>query len=158
MSTKKKSETSTTSKKAATKKTPKRKVSARPVGSKAHAEASKNRATKIKETQREEARKKFKAIEYIRQLELAGEQLTDIIEQLDVARIKRSKLSDSKAIEYITLKAQIDILMMRRDTIKVQIDLNIRRLKFCLPEYKAIEFTDSDGLPILPPNIQVSFV
>lgn len=158
MTTKNKSKTSSPSKKPATKKTPKKKVSARPVGSKAHAEASKTRATKNREIQREAAREKFKAIEYIRQLEEAGDQLTDIIEQLDIARIKRSKMSDNKAVEYLTLKAQIDILMMRRETIKAKIDLNLRRLKFCLPEYKAIEFVDGSGMPILPPNITVNFV
>jgi len=92
---------------------------------------TRSRVTRIKQTQREEVRKKMKGLEYVRQLELCMEQLSS----------EYKKLSNTKMIAL----ANKDVIDLRIRIIREKINLNIRRLKFVLPELKAIELTDADG-------------
>lgn len=89
-----------------------------------------NRVTKIKDAQRDELRNKFKGIEYIRQLEQSAKDYDALHKK---AKGKRVGLIDR------------DILKLQIDIIKAKVDLNLRRLKFVLPELKAISFEDGDG-------------
>jgi len=90
---------------------------------------SRTRAARIKEVHREELRKKFKGNEYIRQLELAAKDYDSLYKKVN----KRHTTVDRELY-----KLQLDI-------IKAKVDLNIKRLKFVLPELKAISFEDGDG-------------
>ncbi len=90
---------------------------------------TRTRVQKIKAATHEQMRNKFKAMEYIRQLEKSAKDLNDI----------RKKQSLKKnADDHFMLGQQVL-------TIKVLIDLNIKRLKFCLPELKSMEFKDPNG-------------
>jgi len=91
---------------------------------------NRTRATKQRDTTREELRKKFKGNEYIRQLELCAK---DYDTAMKKAKGKRVGLIDR------------DILKLQIDIIKARVDLNIKRLKFVLPELKAISFEDGGG-------------
>lgn len=104
----------------------------------------KSRAFRIKEVQREEIRKKFKANEYIRQLEQAYKEYETIAKELATAKIRKKETKGSRDA-IAELNTQIDLLRIRLDVIKGKIDLNIKRLKFCVPELKAVELTDGQG-------------
>jgi len=104
------------------------------------------RVNKIKQVQKAETRKKFKAAEYISQMELAYKEYEAMLIELDIAKVKKIKhITDRSRKEIHTLNMQIDIIKIRLDIIKSKIDLNLRRLKFCLPELKAVELANSDG-------------
>lgn len=104
-----------------------------------------SRVNRIRKTNADEIRKKFKAIEYVRQLEQSAERLEAIVDNLNIAKQLKAKLTVKDIKKISAIRMQIDVLMMQRDTIKVQIDLNLRRLKYCIPELKAMELSDPDG-------------
>jgi len=85
------------------------------------------RVQKIKATQREELRNRMKGNEYIRQLDLCMEQLT-----AEYTKAKGRKTVDPNA----DLRIRI---------IKEKIILNVRRLRFVLPELRSIELSDPQG-------------
>lgn len=98
---------------------------------------------------REELRAKFKVGEYVRQLGICHDELADINEQMEKAVIKKyakPKKTKKKQLKRLALvQMQLELLHARKEIIKAKIDLNLRRLKFCMPELKAIDFTDGDG-------------
>ena len=106
---------------------------------------NKSRVNRIKDASREEIRKKFQALKYIEQLEKSAERLEEIIEKINKLSVIKAKLSKADKDRIYLLRLQSDALIMQRDTIKVQIDLNLRRLKYCVPELKAMELSDPDG-------------
>lgn len=114
-----------------------------PIKNKGKVASANNRIQKIKQTQREEIRNKFKGIEYVRQLEILGEELTKICKSLDVAVKKRFTTKDR--LELLTIANQIDVLELRLKVIKERINLNLRRLKFVCPELKQVELSDPFG-------------
>lgn len=108
--------------------------------------ASSTRINKIKQVQKEELRKKFKAAEYISQLEQSYKEYEAMLKELDIAKVKKTKAMterDRKAL--LVLRTQIDLVKIRLDIIKQKIDLNLRRLKFVLPELRSMELTDPQG-------------
>lgn len=90
---------------------------------------TRSRAARIKEVSREELRKKFKGVEYLRQLEQCAKDF-DVIHK----KLKQKNAWDNREV----LKVQIDV-------VKAKVDLNMRRLKFVIPELKAMSFEDGDG-------------
>ena len=104
-----------------------------------------SRVNRIRKANADEIRKKFKAKEYIKQLEQSMERLEAIINNLNIANQIKAKLTKKERDKLTLVKNQIDVLMMQRDTIRVQIDLNLRRLKYCVPELKAMELSDPSG-------------
>lgn len=106
-------------------------------------------AKRRSQQEKEDLRKKFKAAEYINQLEFAYAKFEAILEELEDAAMTRAKLKKSNTVESRTkireMASRIDLLRIRLDVIKYQIDLNIRRLRFCLPELKAVEMSDPSG-------------
>ena len=121
---------------------------------------------KRKKEQQQQIRDKFKGIEYARQLENCYDEYVNLANELSIAAIKRAnsqselkkpaaKTKAAKAKQDIVkekarndimlLNAQVDLLRIRIDVIKGKIDLNLRRLKFCLPELKAMELSDPSG-------------
>lgn len=87
------------------------------------------RTDKIKAVTQEELRKKFKAVQYIRHLEDCAK---------DLSAIRKKQSLKKHKDDHFMLGQQVI-------TIKVIIDLNIRRLKFCLPELKSMELKDPNG-------------
>ena len=103
-----------------------------------------NKAAKDRQNQQKEIRNKFKGIEYVRQLELCSQEYEKLAKELEVAKIRKRE-TKGDMIKISILNSQIDLAKIRLDIIKGRIDLNIRRLKFCLPELKSIELTDPEG-------------
>ena len=112
-----------------------------------------DRITRIKATNKEELRKRFKGMEYIRQLELVYKEYDVLLKELDCAKIKRRKPSSKE--QKMILNLQLDILKQRTEILKSKIDLNFRRLKFVLPELRSIEITDSSDDGLLTPLAQL---
>jgi len=84
-------------------------------------------------------------LEYIRQLEICFKDYEKVLKDLSVAKTHKAKLTKKDVDELSTVAMQIDILNMRVMTTKAKVDLNIKRLRFVLPELRAIELTDSIG-------------
>ena len=89
-------------------------------------------------------RKKFKANQYLTQLEQSYVELDQMAKELEVAKIQKKKSVGNKA-KTAEIAQLIDILQVRMNVLKMKIDLNFKRLKFCVPELKAIELSDPDG-------------
>ena len=60
-----------------------------------------------------------------------------------LARKKRLTVKDKDKLRM--LRMTLDIHNSELQVLKVRIDLNIRRLKFVLPELRSIAITDEDG-------------
>lgn len=103
-----------------------------------------SRVNKIKQAQKEAVRMKFKASNYVSQLENSYKEYEAMLKELEVARLKKKQTRGDR-VAILELNAQIDLVKIRIDIIKGKIDLNLRRLKFCLPELKAIELSDPTG-------------
>lgn len=101
------------------------------------------RSQKLKKLHRDEVRKKFKGNEYVRQLELCGDQLEELNASLKVATKK--KLTAKDKITVMALNSQISCLELKLKIVKEKINLNLRRLRFVLPELKSVELTDPQG-------------
>ena len=106
---------------------------------------NRSRVKKIREQEREAVRKKFKAMEYVRQLDLSASKLDDLLKDLDAARTRKAKFRKTDFDQLSATNIQIDALQVQLQVVKTKIDLNLRRLRFCLPELKSIELTDQDG-------------
>jgi len=100
---------------------------------------------KIRQAQTEEVRRKFKAIEYIRQLEESAKEYDRIRDDMKKAVTRRGKLTSKEREELFVIRAQINILKAQLEAIKQKVDLNLRRLRYCVPELKAIEISDPEG-------------
>lgn len=104
---------------------------------------NRTRTQKIRAEQQEAIRAKFKGIEYVRQLEELSKEYDKLVGE--TFRVIKARASAEGKAELILFSAQLDILKFRLDTYKAKADLNFRRLKFVLPELKAIELTDPNG-------------
>jgi len=102
-----------------------------------------NRTQKIRQRLHQELRDKFKGNEYIKQLETCAGDLANLQASMATARKKKLTLKDREKI--IMLNQTLDIYQMELNVIKTRIDLNIKRLKFVLPELRSIAITDEDG-------------
>lgn len=100
-------------------------------------------AQRRREVTKDEIRKKFQGIEYVRQLEEAAKEYDEISKALDVAMTRRQKLTQAEMIRINGL--QLDALKVRIDVVKAKVDLNLKRLRYVLPELKAISFEDGNG-------------
>lgn len=89
-------------------------------------------AAKRQQQRREELRERLKGIEYLRQWDECGIQLKEI--RADLKKNIRRYGPD----EVANIRAQIAAIQAR-------IDLNSRRIAKILPDFKAVEFTDSQG-------------
>lgn len=92
---------------------------------------NRTRVDKIKDAHREELRKKFKGNEYIRQLEQAAKDYDSVHKKLKQRGIMAT--------------VQREVLKLQIDVIKAKVDLNLKRLRFVIPELKAISFENGDG-------------
>lgn len=112
-------------------------------------------ARRRQETQ-DALREKFKGLEYVRQWELSYKEYEDLQKQLisfSEKRIKAKKKLRSKVKkirekgfdELDTINVELGILSIKMDVIKNKIELNAKRLKFCIPELKSMELTDPNG-------------
>jgi len=106
---------------------------------------NRTRVQKIRQAQTEEVRRKFKAIEYIRQLEESAKEYDRIRDDMKKAVTRRGKLTSKEREELFVIRAQINILKAQLEAIKQKVDLNLRRLRYCVPELKAIEISDPEG-------------
>lgn len=104
-----------------------------------------SRAVRNKQLRQEELRKKLQGLEYIRQLELCAKEYDSIIDDLNKAKTAKAKLTRKDKEELAMISMKLDILAAKRDTLKQKVDLNLRRLKFVLPELKAVELSDPEG-------------
>ena len=94
-------------------------------------------------------RNKFKGVEYIRQLELAAKELDELSTALAACKTRRKALTRNQQEQIQATRSQIDIIKVNIDVVKTKIDLNLRRLKFVIPELKAMELTgDGEGNPL----------
>jgi hypothetical protein len=107
------------------------------------------RAKKIKIIQKEAIRAKFKGIEYVRQLELCHKEYEKTFAAMASARKKKLTAKDKE--ELVVIANQLDCLKLGLDIIKAKVDLNIRRLKFVIPELKSTELVDPNGENPLAP-------
>lgn len=103
------------------------------------------RVQKIRQAQTEEVRRKFKAIEYIRQLEESAKEYDRIRDEMKKAVTRRGKLTTKEREQLVIIRSQISILKAQLEAVKQKVDLNLRRLRYCVPELKAIELSDPTG-------------
>jgi len=103
------------------------------------------RAAAAKKAQQDEIRNKFKGIEYVRQLEGCYNEYEQILKDLQKAKTNKAKLTSAERTDLSIARSQIEILSARKEVIKAKVDLNLRRLRFVLPELKSIELSDPDG-------------
>lgn len=96
----------------------------------------------------EELRKKFKGDKLIEALENYAKELDELTSALAVAKTRRKTLTRNQQEQLHATRAQLDIIKLNIDAVKVKIDLNLRRLKFVIPELKSIEFDEGDGNPL----------
>ena len=108
-------------------------------------DAAKDRRVKAKQSQQEAIRNKFKGIEYARQLDECYKHLDDILKDLQKAKTAKAKLTKKDVLDLSIIRGKIEILNAQRETIKVKIDLNLKRLKFVVPELKSVELSDPNG-------------
>lgn len=94
---------------------------------------------------REELRDKFKADEYIRQLDIAAAQYDELLAAMDVAVTRKKRLTKKDVEQLNATNQQIEALKFKMDVLKQKCDLNFRRLKFVVPELRSIEMTDPEG-------------
>jgi uncharacterized protein YwgA len=92
---------------------------------------STTRTQKIKAAQYDALRDKMKGIEYIGQMNKSMIALNK-----ELTKLQRKKILGDGEKNLIDTRIKI---------IKEQINLNLRRLKFVLPELKAVEITDPNG-------------
>jgi cysteinyl-tRNA synthetase len=102
-----------------------------------------NRTQKIRQRLHDALRDKFKGAEYIRQLEDCAKDLSSLQSAMALARKKRLRLQDKEKIQL--LSRMLDFHNAELAVIKTRIDLNIKRLKFVLPELRSIAITDDEG-------------
>lgn len=103
------------------------------------------RALMRRKEEQDAIRAKFKGIEYARQLDECYKQYDTIHKDLLAAKTRKAKLTKAEREKLLQVRTQIEILNAQRDIVKAKIDLNLRRLKFVLPELKSIELSDPDG-------------
>ena len=101
------------------------------------------RVQKIKQATADSIREKLKATTYLNQLSDAAEEYIDIID--NIADLKAKRLSAKSAAKLIQIDSQIKIYDLQIKALKGLVDLNLRRLKFVLPELKSVELKDPDG-------------
>jgi hypothetical protein len=109
------------------------------------------RGQKIRMERHEELRKKFKGVEYIRQLDELGKDLKNLDDDVKKAKASKKIEKDGKGNKTITLTSP-DIVLekakVRQKIIQSRIDLNIRRLKKILPDEIEILHSDGEGTPL----------
>ncbi len=103
------------------------------------------RLTVNRRKRNEELRDKFKVAQYIVQMEKCYDEYNNVAKDLAAANTKKAKLTAKEVSEIKLVASQIEILNARVMVTKAKVDLNLRRLKFVLPELRAIELTDGDG-------------
>jgi hypothetical protein len=107
------------------------------------------RASHNRRVRQDALREKFKAMEYIRQLETDYSELSQIVTKLKALKAKKLTISQAKAVgrlhDYEQARFDKEILVARKDVVLAKIQTNFRRLKFCIPELKAIQLEDPEG-------------
>lgn len=87
--------------------------------------------------QREALRQKFKGVEYLRQIDKG-------MTELDGQKTKVSNAKNTADNPYLVQDTQAKADCVTR-IVKLQMDVNFRRLAKVLPDLKQYEFTDQDG-------------
>jgi len=107
------------------------------------------RATVNRRTREEALRAELKAKEYLRQIQLDYDELHKLMLIITALKAKRLTKAQATALnkldDYTDARFQLEKCAARRDILKAKLDVNFRRLKFCLPELKSIALTDSNG-------------
>lgn len=112
---------------------------------------NRTRAQKNRAKAQEDLRSKFKGNQYIVQLAKCYNEYNKILNEVSLTKTRKSKIITSGRIgkkqkeELIAISAKLDCLKLSIDIIKAKVDLNLKRLKFCVPEIKAIELRGEDG-------------
>lgn len=106
---------------------------------------NRTRVQKIKLAQADAIRAKFKGMEYVRQLELSCAEYDRINADLKKAITHKKTLPKKDAETLFIVRAQIEVLNAQITVQKAKVDLNLRRLKYCVPELKSVELTTPGG-------------
>lgn len=102
-------------------------------------------AQKRRAEQQEAIRARFKGLEYARQLDECYKAYGELLNELSILKVKKAKLKKSETEQLAQIRSFLEICNAKKDIIKGKIDLNLRRLKFVLPELKSIELSDPNG-------------
>jgi len=108
------------------------------------------RADKIKDRSQKELRKKLKGSQYLVQLGRSYKQYEQIYNELRSTKqrkveIQTGKITKRRKEELLAISIKLDCLKLQIDVVKAKVDLNLKRLRFVLPELKAVEIDSSTG-------------
>ena len=112
-------------------------------------------ASKRRAIRQEELREKLKGLEYIRKLDMLAKDYDQVRKEIDKAAKAKLRLNKDDRKRLTEINQQLNVLKFKVDVIQKQIDLEIRRLKFVLPELKAMELSDPKGENPLSPLVEV---
>lgn len=112
-------------------------------------------ATRNRKIRQEELRAKFQGVQYIKQLEDSAKEYDKIIAEIDKATKVKQRLTAKDKEKRLQVNMTLDALKLKLDVVKAKIDLNLRRLKFVVPELKGVELTDPDGNNPLNPLVSI---
>jgi len=103
------------------------------------------RLAAIREEKKNALRDKMKGNMYLTQIERVAQEYDAIIVAMDAVMVRRSRLTKSNKEGLMFCKIQAEGLKFRLEALKAKTELNFKRLKFVLPELKAIELSDPAG-------------
>ena len=102
-----------------------------------------------RQVRQEGLREELKAKEYIRQIGLDYTELGKLIKRVKVLKANKLTKETAKILgrlhSYSLCKFELEKCMAEKEILRNRLDVNFRRLKFCLPELKSIELTDPGG-------------
>lgn len=115
----------------------------------------KDRARINRQVRQDELRAKFQGVQYIKHLDELAKEYTKVRKELDKATAIKQRLTAKDREQKRDINETLNVIRLKLDVIKQQVDLEIRRLKFVVPELRAVELTDSEGDNPLNPLVRV---